>query len=70
MKWAPLHIVMLMIAVDAAPAMTFRRRLGRAGKATDSPKMRAEGAAQEAKGKTQKAVGKAKDAVKGAVDRL
>ena len=41
-----------------------------AGKATDDPRLRAEGVAQERKGEAQRMVGKAKDAVKRAVDRL
>lgn len=39
------------------------------GKATDNPKLQAEGFAQERKGEAQQAVGKAKDAVKDAVDK-
>jgi uncharacterized protein YjbJ (UPF0337 family) len=39
------------------------------GKATDNPKLRAEGKAQEVKGEVQQAVGKAKDAVKKGVDK-
>ena len=41
-----------------------------AGKATDNPKLRAEGAMQERKGEAQQMVGKAKDAVKKAVDKM
>lgn len=40
------------------------------GKATDNPKLQAEGVVQERKGEVQQAVGKAKDAVKKAADRL
>lgn len=41
-----------------------------AGKATDNPRLHAEGAAQERKGEAQQTVGKAKDAVKKTVDRM
>lgn len=41
-----------------------------AGKATDNPKLHAEGVAQERKGEAQQMVGKAKDAVKKTVDRM
>lgn len=40
------------------------------GKATDNPKLQAEGIAQEIKGDAQSAVGKAKDAVKNTVDKV
>lgn len=40
------------------------------GKATDSDRMRAEGAAQEAKGEAQKTEGKVKDSVKKTVDKF
>ena len=38
------------------------------GKATDNPKLQAEGKVQERKGEAQQAVGKAKDAIKKGVD--
>ena len=39
------------------------------GKATDNPKLQAEGKIQEKKGEAQQAVGKVKDAVKNTVDK-
>lgn len=39
------------------------------GKATDNPKLEAEGMLQERKGEAQQAVGNAKDAVKKVVDK-
>ncbi len=40
------------------------------GKATNDPKLHAEGVAQERKGEAQQTVGKAKDAVKNTIDRI
>ena len=40
------------------------------GKATDDPKLKTEGKAQEIKGKSQETLGKAKDAVKKGVDKI
>lgn len=40
------------------------------GKATDNPKLHAEGVAQERKGEAQKIIGEAKDAVKKGIDKL
>ena len=40
------------------------------GRATDNPKLEAEGFAQEAKGEAQQAVGSAKDAVKKTIDKI
>ncbi|MFJ2365132.1 CsbD family protein [Pseudomonas sp. NPDC087697] len=40
------------------------------GKATDNPKLRAEGKLQEKKGEAQQALGKAKDAIKKTIDKV
>ncbi|MBN2629373.1 MAG: CsbD family protein [Rhodobacteraceae bacterium] len=40
------------------------------GKATDNPKLEAEGIAQEIKGEAQQSVGNAKDAVKDTIDKI